>query len=574
MSNEKVSLTPSKRGNTTVLRIDRVTQVDESAVYHQGQGANSGLIINEQRSNSDDLEPAQLQLEFKCWLLNSVTGDKVPESRQLKFWFKDEANYLDKVTLSYEFFRELVQPDNFPRDYLNFVKKCMKQLQSPMFSLLKRIDVELTPLDSTQEQIIPGLEEVDSRTREEQMRDHVLFLLESAYPNILEMDDLAKIMNVTEAEVLQILEELASRGLVKRMEDQKGWTRRVQMDEATAAGGIAEEVPTIVIQQMPTLARKDRPTIAVITSNYYEKLAVDAMMENKTTYVKYQSANEAHVYTLGYIGEHRVVSTKLPQIGRNRGAQISAGNNTTRLMGTFGDVEHVFIVGGAGGVPHYTDYYKHVRLGDVVMSTPNDKGHIYVFCNKLVEDRNTHEISYQLKTYSPKDPCIQDRVSEIADYCYSNPGAKPWLEYIREGQDMLQGQQASFKRPPTESDKLFMHLGEHDVIEVAHPQPPQGVHDNNEISVHYGPVGSGRSVIKGATARQEFAYKHGIQAFDREFDQVLDSIIGNVKYSFAIIRGIVDYADGSSNAAKKWLPYSALAAAAYMKTVIRSMPNQ
>ena len=32
----------------------------------------------------------------------------------------------------------------------------MKQLQAPMFALLKRIDVELTPLDSTQEQIIPG----------------------------------------------------------------------------------------------------------------------------------------------------------------------------------------------------------------------------------------------------------------------------------------------------------------------------------------------------------------------------------------------------------------------------------
>jgi len=25
-------------------------------------------------------EPAQLQLEFKCWLINSVTGDKVPVS--------------------------------------------------------------------------------------------------------------------------------------------------------------------------------------------------------------------------------------------------------------------------------------------------------------------------------------------------------------------------------------------------------------------------------------------------------------------------------------------------------------
>ena len=55
----------------------------------------------------------------------------------------------------------------------------------------------------------------------------------------------------------------------------------------------AEEVPTIVIQQMPMLARSERPTIAVITSNYYEKLAVDAMMENKTTYVKYLSASKS-----------------------------------------------------------------------------------------------------------------------------------------------------------------------------------------------------------------------------------------------------------------------------------------
>ena len=60
---------------------------------------------------------------------------------------------------------------------------------------------------------------------------------------------------------------------------------------------------------------------------------------------------------------------------------------------------------------------------------------------QLVEDRNTGAYSYQLKTYSPKDPCIQDRVNEIRDYCYSNPDARPWLEYIREGQGMLRGQE-------------------------------------------------------------------------------------------------------------------------------------
>lgn len=46
----------------------------------------------------------------------------------------------------------------------------------------------------------------------------------------------------------------------------------------------------------------------------------------------------------------------------------AAGNTTTRLLGTFQKVDYVFIIGVAGGVPHYTDFKKHVRLGDVVIS--------------------------------------------------------------------------------------------------------------------------------------------------------------------------------------------------------------
>ena len=52
-------------------------------------------------------------------------------------------------------------------------------------------------------------------------------------------------------------------------------------------------------------------------------------------------------------------------------------------LGTFGDVEYVLLVGVAGGVPHYTDYYKHVRLGDIVVSTPNDKNNLYIFCDDV-----------------------------------------------------------------------------------------------------------------------------------------------------------------------------------------------
>lgn len=42
------------------------------------------------------------------------------------------------------------------------------------------------------------------------------------------------------------------------------------------------------------------------------------------------------------------------------------------VAGTFQKVDYVILVGVGGGVPHYTDYQKHVRLGDVVVSHPAD----------------------------------------------------------------------------------------------------------------------------------------------------------------------------------------------------------
>ena len=44
-----------------------------------------------------------------------------------------------------------------------------------------------------------------------------------------------------------------------------------------------------MVKQMPTIAANQQPTIAIITGNYCEKLAVDAMMDNKTTFVKFKT---------------------------------------------------------------------------------------------------------------------------------------------------------------------------------------------------------------------------------------------------------------------------------------------
>ena len=44
-----------------------------------------------------------------------------------------------------------------------------------------------------------------------------------------------------------------------------------------------------VVDQMPMLPSHEQPRVALVTLLFSEKLAVDAMMDNKTTYVKYKT---------------------------------------------------------------------------------------------------------------------------------------------------------------------------------------------------------------------------------------------------------------------------------------------
>ena len=341
---EEVVMTPTKSGKRTIIQIEKKAkaEIDMSNIKHKAGGQHSGLVINKQ-GQVTNLGPVDLQLEFKCFLVDQKSGNQIPESRVLKFWFRPETDYLDKVTGAYEFFKELVKPDQFPRDYVGFIKKVMKQVQIPRYQNIKKVDVEMEPLDPM---AVPPSPPVEPEAKDQGMavQESVLHTLESAFPNILHIDDLSLMTKADENLVREQLEDLKSRDLVKEMEPGQ-YVRKVLVDKT-------EEVK--VVKNMPMHTGGEKPTIAIITSKYYEKVAVDSMMEEKTTFVRYKTEGESNVYTIGYIGPHKCISTKLPLIGRAMAAQISSGNQTTRLLGTFSDVEHVLLVGVAGGVPHYT----------------------------------------------------------------------------------------------------------------------------------------------------------------------------------------------------------------------------
>lgn len=178
----------------------------------------------------------------------------------------------------------------------------------------------------------------------------------------------------------------------------------------------------------------------------------------------------------------------------------------------------------------------------------------------------------EFKTFFPINSCLQGIAKSLQSSQVD--GKKPWETYYTEGLVHLkQKVDSDFSRPAANTDKLYMNIGNRDVIEVQHPQPQDYSESNEEpaMRLHLGPVGSGYDLIKSDTLRTEFSKKYGLIATDVEFNSVLDAIVGNCRESFMLIKGISDYKDGTST--KKWQNYSSLAAASVMKSIICAMDS-
>ncbi|CAF1302093.1 unnamed protein product, partial [Didymodactylos carnosus] len=352
-------------------------------------------------------------------------------------------------------------------------------------------------------------------------------------------------------------------------EDGQLWTRVI----ITASEEDTHKV--ILYKSVLEVSSVFQPTIAIITVNYFEKLAVDSMIENKVTFVRHK-AGESNVYTIGTIGPHHVVSTKLPLLGRSRTAQISTGSTTTRLLGTFQHIAHVFVIGCAGGVPHYTDYTKHVRRGDIVVGYPNQEEYVY----GIYEVEQSNEgFEFVSTCFKPKSFELYKIINSIKQSYqqtkYSNI-QYPWEKFLSEGIQNLSSHNIDCI-PPTHNDKLYLKMDSGDVVEVEHPteQQPQQGNSSKQKNYHsptlrFGMIAGGKNVVNNDYLKTVLSDTCNVLCFDSEIDQVLAAIQGNRTESFLIIRGISDYHDGTLN--KDWQCFAALCAASFMKTIIYKIP--
>ncbi|KAK7097152.1 hypothetical protein V1264_004171 [Littorina saxatilis] len=400
-------------------------------------------------------------------------------------------------------------------------------------------------------------------------KQRMLQLLEDAYPDPLPVNIIFKKSVVKQSDnitAIVMLKDLQKKGLVREVET--GFWVRMQ----TWAEVSPHDVQ--LVKELPLVADKDNIKVAIITALFEEKLAVDAMIDNKRTYLKCKTEGESEVYTLGQIGKHQVVSTKLSRKGTGEDAEIASENAATNLLGIFNQVRHVILVGVGGAVPHHTDFSQHVRLGDVVVSTPVDSGGSqYIYCQKVEKIPGGLGYNYNTRTWGSTDKTLLKVTQSIRHQVESRPYSdRPWDGLVEEGKDTLRGDESSFHRPPMQRDRLYMTQADGSMVQCEHPRPRsmyggRGFKEG-QVTVHYGTVGSGRIVARADHLRRNFAQLNGVKAYDRDYFALLEGLEGGGNDSFLVIRGCCDYSDGTK---KEWRPYAALAAAAVMKAVVTRM---
>lgn len=212
------------------------------------------------------------------------------------------------------------------------------------------------------------------------------------------------------------------------------------------------------------------------------------------------------------------------------------------------------MVGIAAGVPAPTRPERHVRLGDVVVSSWG----IVDYHHQRVTDGRS-ELRQPFPTQSPllSNAIMRLRAGEEG-------GQRPWQEWL---EPQRAGLPSGYQRPPDSTDVL--HAGDDPERVIAHPPNELSGHLEGYPKVHYGRIGSADLSLRDARKRDELAARHDVLAFEMEAAGVgISSFRDGLEW--LVVRGISDYGDSATD--ERWRRYAALTAAAYTRALLGACP--
>ncbi|OJJ95048.1 hypothetical protein ASPACDRAFT_1891966 [Aspergillus aculeatus ATCC 16872] len=307
-----------------------------------------------------------------------------------------------------------------------------------------------------------------------------------------------------------------------------------------------------------TSLRHEDYTIACICPMGVEQAPVEAVLDE--FHPDLPTKRNQNSYTLGRIGVHNVVIAILPGIGLSSAAAVAM-----QLLNDFPAIQMSLLVGIGGGLPDL-EHGVDIRLGDVVVGKPSGKfgGVVGFACCQDVGGIRFERLD---RLQRPSDVLLAAVARmEALDRRGKGRILKHLTDMLEKYPKMRRG---NYIHQEAENDQLFEAEYEHhggtdcrdcDRAQIVAREPRV---DCAPV-VHYGTIGSSNVVVKDGRVRDQLRDDLDIQCVEMEAAGVLHVS------PCLVVRGICDYADSHKN--KRWQPYAAATAAAYMKELVSVIP--
>jgi hypothetical protein len=131
--------TSNEKSNISLIqRKFEITPEEEALILHEAAGPYAGFIIKKMmplymQHRMINFDKSDLAFKLKVFVKHATKPEMQEELRTLQFWFTTSSEK-ERMNFSNSFFHNLFKGDEFPRDYFNFLLKCMQ-----IFKALKGI---------------------------------------------------------------------------------------------------------------------------------------------------------------------------------------------------------------------------------------------------------------------------------------------------------------------------------------------------------------------------------------------------------------------------------------------------
>ncbi|GKZ39316.1 hypothetical protein AbraIFM66950_012282 [Aspergillus brasiliensis] len=300
-------------------------------------------------------------------------------------------------------------------------------------------------------------------------------------------------------------------------------------------------------------------TVAWICALPLEAAAARVMLDK--THVPPRRPNDSHAYDFGELNGHYIAIAYLPD---GIYGTVSAATVISRMRLTFPRLQFALMVGIGGGVPSKSH---DIRLGDIVVGKPgkNHSGVIQYDYGKAVQGGQLEQTGF----LNQPPQTLLTHLSQLESKQITD-GEDAISSFVSVALERNQDMNAMFSAPARSTDLLF-HPSYHHVNRGADcekcdkeqvvDRPPRRTSASH---VHYGLIASGNQVMKDSETRDCLNERHGMLCFEMEASGLMNEL------PTLVIRGICDYCDSHKH--DEWQGYAALAAAAYAKKLLTTIP--